>query len=264
MRGFLNRHAWKIRFELRFPLVTLRAWRYEKSHLPGIPPPAVHRYGVELWLDSPAISRTVIDKVLQGRYEFTEAAIASDLVRRGDRVVEFGGGMGFLAIYIARLVGPTGTVTTYEPDPQVVEIARLNIKRNHCQNVDLIHAAVTDSPTESQVYLSSEADFWNRAVATEIDNTTIPSETLQPVPAVNIAKVLADLQPTVLVIDVEGLEHDLLTSGPLPTTIRAIVLEMHDERLTSAQWQATLGSLEGQGFKVIHNFQREFGLARAS
>lgn len=259
--AMISGQIWKLRFAVSFPRETWLAWSYARQRNRSIPA-QVCRYGVALSLESPVLSDTVRDKILGGRYEFAEAAIARRLVRPGDRVVELGGGMGFLAAVMSAQVGSSGHVTSYEPDPAVAELAAGNLRLNGCRNVQLIQAAVTAVSSSASAQLSQEADFWIRAITSDPEGTVVSASTRTTVPTVAIADALERARPTVVVMDVEGLEHELLTHAPLPASVRTVILELHAERLTRVERARTLTALRSQGFRVVYHFQREFGFRR--
>ncbi|WP_203855555.1 FkbM family methyltransferase [Plantactinospora mayteni] len=60
------------------------------------------------------------------RREQSSMATFRHLVRPGDRVLEVGGHVGYIALYFARLVGPTGTVHVFEPGSNNLPYLRAN------------------------------------------------------------------------------------------------------------------------------------------
>jgi FkbM family methyltransferase len=57
---------------------------------------------------------------------------------------DVGANAGYFTLLFSRAVGPSGTVFAFEPDPQNLFNLHRNLELNHCANVTVIAAAVTD------------------------------------------------------------------------------------------------------------------------
>ncbi len=66
-----------------------------------------------------------------------DAALISALtgLQSGDRVIDAGTGSGFLAIYLASILAPSGKVYTYENRNDFAGLARKNIQKANFQNI---------------------------------------------------------------------------------------------------------------------------------
>ena len=109
-----------------------------------------------------------------------------------------------------------------EADPQVAAFAR----RNHALNgvaVDLREGLAAREA--GSVTFHRQAGFWGNSTTWLPEST----ETLT-LPALSLGALLAEIRPTVLVMDVEGAETTLFQGLDL-TGVRAISLEVH-RRLT--------------------------------
>lgn len=251
----------KLRFVLTFPNHAIvyfwyTVWHFWHQHYSR----SVRRYGVEVDPSYPLISPLLKQKILSGRYEFIEAAIAGRLVRPGDVVLEIGGGIGFLSAYLAVRVGKDGRIVTCEADPEVSHVARDTLHRNRVGNVQIVLSAVV-AHVQGSYYLSQERDFWQRTLLTRLPLEERFRNSLL-VSALDFKDLVSEQCPNVLVMDVEGLEYSLLTSCELPSSVRAVVLEIHSERLSHSQERDCIEILKKQGFKVKYNFGREFGFYR--
>lgn len=65
-------------------------------------------------------------------------------LRAGDLFVDAGGNIGWFAVVGSKLVGPSGRVLTFEPDPFNVRLLRRNLRLNKCRNVTLHPVALSD------------------------------------------------------------------------------------------------------------------------
>jgi FkbM family methyltransferase len=93
-----------------------------------------------------------------------EPDVANVFVRvlgAGDVVVDIGANIGFLTVLAALLVGPSGRVVAFEPDPGNVERLRANLALNACVNVTIIEKAVTNQVGEVEFFLNSDTSDGN-------------------------------------------------------------------------------------------------------
>lgn len=70
----------------------------------------------------------------------------------GDDVLEIGTGSGYNAALLAKLVGPTGTVTTLELDEELAQRARTTLSELGFANVTVVTADGSAYPLESRRY----------------------------------------------------------------------------------------------------------------
>jgi len=113
---------------------------------------------MKLGLDSdwPA-DRSVLDH-LEGGTSF-EGDVANAMVRvlrEGDVAVDVGANIGYLTVLASLLVGPTGRVVAFEPDPENLVRLRTNLALNDGSNVTVIQKAVTDRAGEVEFFINSD------------------------------------------------------------------------------------------------------------
>jgi FkbM family methyltransferase len=95
-------------------------------------------------------------RLASGAYEPAETQWYEGNVRTGDLVVELGANIGYFTLLFARLVGPTGAVRAYEPDPVLTQILERNVARNGYGNIEVRTAAVSDRTGRARFYRSHE------------------------------------------------------------------------------------------------------------
>src|SRR3546814_6267775 len=99
--------------------------------LPICPVPAtIEIGGITLAFDDPRVPEATRAALTKGRYEFKERELARRVLRRGDRVIELGSGMGVVSLIMARLIGAEA-VMTFEANPGIVELTRANRSEEH-------------------------------------------------------------------------------------------------------------------------------------
>jgi FkbM family methyltransferase len=68
------------------------------------------------------------------------------ILKPGNVAYDVGGNYGIHSLLMARLVGPSGTVCTFEPHPTIFEACAENVRLNRFENVKLLNLAVSDAP----------------------------------------------------------------------------------------------------------------------
>jgi FkbM family methyltransferase len=187
------------------------------------------------------IPKHVSQMLVRGDYELPERRAVSQLLRKDDRVLEVGSCIGFVAMTAARIVGAKN-VLSFEPNPAAAKVARENFALNGL-NVELINAAV--GVTDGTLDLLVSADSWLGASGRrQFEGRNVAT------PMRSISGVVASFKPSVLVIDVEGMEEELLTACPL-ADVRALVVEVHPD-VIEADGIARLGDhLRQCGFALV-------------
>ncbi len=83
----------------------------------------------------------------------------------GDVVVDAGANIGIYSKFLAKCVGPTGIVHSFEPSPD--NFRRLRGATGACSNVRANQLAVSDKTGESILYISDKLNVDHRAYPTE-------------------------------------------------------------------------------------------------
>jgi len=164
------------------------------------------------------------------RFEpFTVAALRA-AVRPGDSVFDVGANIGFFSTLLSRLVGQTGRVVAFEPEPENLRLLRLNLDANDCRNVTVVPSAVgaeagtatfsLDAATGSTGHLGGAPTAGELAVGTgKVRLIETPVETID-----GVVERLG-VVPDVVKMDIEGGEIDALTGASATlTTHRPVVL----------------------------------------
>jgi FkbM family methyltransferase len=182
-RGLARRHVvvWKVHRAI---------WRATRSNRVQI---AGHDVQVDMG-DTLALAK--------GWYEVEETAWYAEHVRPGQFVVEAGASIGFFSLQLARLVGPTGKVLCFEPDPDLNAILRRNVEANGYANVVVRQAAVADEPGELTLFRTIKNNGDNRLFSHGTDAASFP------VAAVTLDDELAGEERRIdlLKMDIQGAE----------------------------------------------------------
>lgn len=183
----------------------------------------------------------------RGRWERVPLAFFAEAIRPGDTILDLGAFIGAYALLGAKLVGETGRVVAFEPDPVARDHLERNVAVNGLSNVQVIAAAVSDRTGTLTLDASRLGSSQTRIGAAEGAIT---------VPTVALDDFCRDhgIHPSVIKIDVEGAEEMIVGDAAAETFTgaRAIVLEVHEgagansERICRQfeQWGKRLVQLE--------------------
>jgi FkbM family methyltransferase len=92
----------------------------------------------------------VVDK-----YEQATTNLFRQLIHPGMMVVDVGANIGYFTLLAAELVGSTGIVYAFEPEPDNYALLKKNIQLNSYTNIQPIETAVSDECGAIQLYLSA-------------------------------------------------------------------------------------------------------------
>ena len=108
-------------------------------------------FGNKLFLSKKGLALAVSH---YGTYEELEAKIMEEKIEMGNIVVDVGANIGLHTLNMARIVGNTGQVFAFEPDPSNFEILKKNVKINNYKNIILEQKAVGDKHGKATLYQS--------------------------------------------------------------------------------------------------------------
>lgn len=158
-----------------------------------------HFYGIE-----PSLYYT-------GGYERGTLEVMRAVLRTGDCYVDAGANIGTMSLWAAKLVGPTGKVYCFEPEPTIFGLLERNIALNKMQQVRPFNLALGAESGEAVIFRDPQK---NRGSATLTEEGGAqPGHTVQ---VATLDDVLAQQQiqaVRMLKVDVEGWELDVLRGG---------------------------------------------------
>jgi FkbM family methyltransferase len=134
------------------------------------------------------------------------------LLAAGGTAVDVGANVGAHSIMMSRAVGPGGRVIAFEAVPTTAWLMREHLALNRIENVELIGAAVSDTPgtVEMNVFEQRYSAWNSRGAATNdgiapIDVVQVPADSLDAsMAAAGVERI------DFLKIDVEGFELEVL------------------------------------------------------
>jgi len=141
-----------------------------------------------------------------------EIDLLRKFIKEGDTVIDVGANIGTHAIAFSMMVGKTGKVFAFEPQPRLEAILAANIHLNKLQNVFWSDKAVgdfvapiriLDIPPDTVQYNFGAVNIFKGPKPGYPDNGLDTD-------MVTIDSFAADMSPTVIKIDVEGMEADVV------------------------------------------------------
>lgn len=171
------------------------------------------------------LSDTRIRRINAGRYEGQEITGALHVVRPDDRVLEIGAGIGLVGAIIANIAKPQ-KVASFEANPELIPVIRQLYEMNGLQERISVRNAVLVSGPERPATMPFH--LRSSYLGSSLLNPSERPSRVVEVPTEDLAQVCEALKPTVLVMDIEGGELDLLQHMDL-SPFRAVILEFHPE-----------------------------------
>ena len=162
-------------------------------------------FGNKLFLNKKGLALSISH---YGTYEELEAKIMEEKIKVGNIVVDVGANIGLHTLNMAKIVGNTGQVFAFEPDPSNFEILRKNVKINNYQNIILEQKACADKHGRTTLYQSDHPGMHRVFPQTKQAKGQVQVE-LTSLDKYFIDSNLAD-KINFIKIDVEGLEFSVL------------------------------------------------------
>lgn len=193
-------------------LVVAAAWQASKR-LTGQPWTLALPSGLRLRCHphSTAASHAIYTR---GLYDYDEMGFMEHYLRPGDSFIDVGANIGIYSLLAAGLVGPSGSVDSFEADPQVFAALQENIALNSLVNVRLHQKAVSNR--EGSIGFTQGNDQTGH-IATNAASSAIP------VTACRLDTTLSGRSFAMGKIDIEGYElqalqgaHELLKAANPP------------------------------------------------
>jgi FkbM family methyltransferase len=144
---------------------------------------------------------------LYGEYSFHEAAFLTQLIKPKQTIVEVGANIGAHTIVLAKAVGPTGKVIAFEPQPACYALLQAQIALNQIGNITAYNEGVG---SERTTYWVPNANYAAPGNFGGIALTKQPAPNSQPVDVVTLDERLRNVTCSLIKIDVEGMEEDVI------------------------------------------------------
>ena len=164
--------------------------------------------------------------VIVGAYERRLSRYVRGILRPGDTAFDVGSHLGYFGILMATVVGPSGTVVCFEPDPGLHEALEGNVSRNRAlipADVSVARLAVGAAPGKTAFEAGGHS---TRGRLSDTGGVEVDVITLDDA-------VERFGRPRFVKVDVEGHELDVLHGGKGALASKETVfgIEIHSDEL---------------------------------
>ena len=216
----------------------------------------VHDFEMYLDLRVPGVSRSL---AVHGTREADKTELMRREVEQGMTCVDLGANIGYYALLIARLVGPSGRVLCLEPDPRNLELLRRNVALNGLDDrIEVVGAAASDRSATATMYQAAASNLTTLVEPGARHARTSTEERPLQVQTTSLDDFMEarGKRLNFLRMDIEGYEVDVIRGGlgtlaasPEPCKI---LLETHPEMYgPQRDFSETMRQLMGIGFRPV-------------
>ena len=158
------------------------------------------------------LTATTFDRLLNlwlhrfGLMGANEKRLFEASLRSGMHVVDIGANQGLYTMHYSRLVGETGRVYAFEPDPELFAVAQSNCRTNGIGNVELHNLALGSSAGHMTLFRSRVNAGDNRLARSQHPAWFKGTEVL----VARLDEILAGKRVDFIKMDVQGWEFEVL------------------------------------------------------
>ena len=165
------------------------------------------RYGMMQTLNADSVVSQSLR--LYGEWAQKEIDSLSVFIGPGARVIDIGAYIGTHTLAFASIVGPTGSVHAFEPQPNIFELLKANVESNNLINVTLYGLALSDEINEISFVeedIGSPGNFGATTILQEGNLSAAPQVSI----ILNRLDNLINGRVDLIKVDVEGMEVEVL------------------------------------------------------
>jgi len=164
--------------------------------------------GVKLQYDESINFHAILGLWDSETFKILDRVFVRDGLLPGDcTIADIGGNIGYYTIWFAKIAAGRGHVYTFEPNPDVLKVLRINLELNQLKNVEVLQTACGDRIGTSDFYLASHhhssslhAEWAGGGEAESARRISVPMTTLDSF----FAPEMGHGSPSFLKIDIEG------------------------------------------------------------
>lgn len=177
-----------------------------------------------------------------GDYEQADLQLIEQTIEPTDRVMECGAGAGVTGSFAA--MRSSHPVVVVEPNEAMYRQIRATFAAND-QEVHLVEAAVVpDTFAAEHIELGMYDEYWWSSALTPASADRRVEVRARP-----LSSLLAEHQPTVLILDIEGGECGLFPAV-IPASLRLIMIEIHTPDIGEQATVELVNRIQEQGFRL--------------
>ena len=224
--------AWR-NFALRLPV--LRQWREQRDieFVVG---------DIVIEAPNPPVSRSVRKSLRKNGYETAEIYLVRHLVRPGNTVLDLGSGLGLTSIAAAKASG-NGRVVGYEADPTIAPLAEKNVRRNGV-HVEIRNKAIAKEKGVCEFHIHPSFPASSLFPSKRSRRILMEADAFQD--------VVDEIQPDVIICDIEGVEKEVFAGANL-SSVHRLVVEVHPQVIGLLGVLKCVGGLAASGIYLVES-----------
>ena len=191
------------------------------------------------------LSSSIKEAMYGGYYEQQEIQLVKSYLASDDVIMEIGAGIGFLSSYCAKKIG-SERIFAYEANIALEEPIRNTYAINHV-NPNLEMCLIGEQIGIQNFYITK--DFWGSSFIKPNPETI---EKTLTIPVKSFREELKRINPSFVIIDIEGGEYDLLKDNDL-YNVQKIVIELHNTIIGYEKVEDVKSKFKSWGFKIVEN-----------
>lgn len=207
-----------------------------------------HSISIEVHAEKELVSEIIRR---EGAYSRNDVEMMGRILKSGDVFVDAGANIGWHTVIGAKIVGPTGRVLAFEPEPRNAALLRKNVAHNALTNVEVIEEALTEKPGVMKLHLA-EGNWGDHILGLETESRRSTVDVTCTTIDDSLAKRGIDASRLRLIkFDIQGSEVDAL-KGMKQTLSRhrmPIILEYSPKHLRAV----------GRSFFDVFSFIDRYG-----
>lgn len=188
--------------------------------------PFVMSKGMKFPKDGHFITGQLRAALRENRYEAKEAQCILRLVRDEDTVIELGAGIGFMSTLVATKRN-INNVFAFEANPALIPYIQSVHAANDLTNAHVTHGILGKRNGSTKFYVRK--NLLSSSMET-LEGDTPDNTTEVKVDVLNASHVFKEINPTILIADIEGAEAQLLPHIDL-TNLRGAMIELHPQHI---------------------------------
>jgi len=196
--------------------------------------------------------RTTRYMVLTGEYEEGLMVLMKKEIKLGMNVFDLGANIGVFTLLASKLVGESGHVFSFEPEPYLFKVLKENINLNNLNNVSVYQTAISDKVGTTNFSINLEQDGDNRlnSKTMNVNNLKVKTTTIDEFCKENSLKIdflkldIQGSEPKAL----KGMKQTLTSSTNIKIVTEFFPSAMRD---TNSSPEEYLSNLEKYGFKIM-------------
>lgn len=207
--------------------------------------------GIYLNISDELMAKTICKYIFLKIYEIDEHKILTETLNPDDTVLELGTGIGYNTIHCANI--SNNRVTTFEGNPKLIPLIKKNMQKNNI-DVDVRNEIlVSKGIEETNAPFNVAEEFWYSSVKEYSGANTVSHVS---VPTRNINKVISEVNPTYLLVDIEGGEEELFQDCDFlaDSSIKKILMELHPWVIGNEKCNLVIKNILGKGFQMRMDF----------